>query len=328
MAGRQAKGALLCCAALPLLWFLIVAVHAEPRRSALLPKPQTVGPGAIGVAPPSPLSKSDLPATALRDGVVYAFAKQIPAAASYDGFAVNGPHLLIENVAFGGRLDIYTKTPVVLRGVTVRVRHTDPFALLVRSGAGPVFVLYASVGAANENAPASDVATAIALHADHAVVYRSSVTGAADGIQIAGSRVRVVENIIRTRMARPGDHNDGIQLLKSPSDVEITRNRITNPNPETSCVMIIGSRIRVEENVLAGGGWSIYGGDDNNGHGGGSAKSVVVSNNVFKRTPFANGGHYGVAAYWNVANIWTANRFDDATAAEPAKPAKRPAKNR
>ena len=114
-----------------------------------------------------------------------------------------------------------------------------------------------------------------------------------------------------------GDHNDAIQLLGAPKDVEIARNKILNRNPQTSCIMMLGANISVRGNYLSGGGWTIYGGAANNGKGGADASNIAVTGNVFGRDFAHKSGHFGPVTYWGKANAWSDNRFQDGTPVVP-----------
>lgn len=245
------------------------------------------------------------PGSELRDGKAYPFVRSIPATATYHGIEVEGPHLLIEAASFDGPLDIYARQTLVLNAVTIRPAGKAPMALLVRPGAGKLYVFYSDTGG-----EAADIDAAVALRGDHAVLYRSRISGAADGIQMSGSGIRIEENLITTRRARTNDHNDAIQLLGNPKDVSIIGNRIINTNPQTSCITILGTKIAVRDNLISGGGWSLYGGKDNNGKGGG-ATDIEVTGNTFARDLYPKAGHFGPVAYWDTRNIWRDNRFDD-----------------
>ncbi|NOT72385.1 MAG: hypothetical protein HOP09_14260 [Hyphomicrobium sp.] len=254
---------------------------------------------------------------AIKDGSTYPFAREIAAAATYGGFEVKVPHLLIEGAAFTSALDIYTSKPVVLRGVSIRPKEHSPVALLTRPGAGAVYVLWSDLGGGGARA----VDAAIAVRADNATIFRSRISGAADGLSVSGSHVRIFENFIETRPASAGDHNDAIQLLGAPRDIEIARNKILNRNPQTSCITILGSRIDVRDNYMSGGGWTIYGGANNNGHNPksrqGGASGVSVTNTIFGREYFAKSGNFGPVSYWDKTNTWTNNHYREGTLVAP-----------
>ena len=62
---------------------------------------------------------------------------------------------------------------------------------------------------------------------------------------------------------------------------------------------------------------AIYGGARNNGKDRAGAERVRVEGNVFGREYFANGGHFGPVSYWDKANTWSDNRFEDGTPVVP-----------
>ena len=276
--------------------------HGEAITAAV------VGPKAAGYRSLKAFSGSTI-----KDGKTYTFAREIEAPATYDGFAINGPHLLIEGAAFSSSLDIYSAKPVVLRGVSVRPEADGAIAVLVRPGAGDVYVLWSDIG----GAAAAKTAAGIALRGTRATVYRSHISNSADGLSIAASGVRISENLIETRAASEGDHNDAIQLLGAPQHITIARNKILNRNPQTSCLCLLGASIDVQSNYLSGGGWTIYGGANNNGHGKGAASGVSVTDTIFGRDYFAKSGHFGPVSYWDPANSWRDNRFQGGGVVQP-----------
>jgi hypothetical protein len=299
--------------AIALLAFGVMCVcwdeaSADERHHGTSITAASVGPRADGVD-----QLKLYPGSEIRDGRDYPFARTIAGSARYDGITVDGPHLLIEGARFSSSLDIYTSRTVVLRGVSVRVAANAPTAVLTRPGAGRLIAIYSDFGGAE----GAIVGTGLALRADSAHIHRSHISNAGDGIQISASHVRVTSNWIETRAAAVGDHNDTVQILGDPTGITIARNRILNPNPQTSCITILGRNIVISDNVLAGGGWTMYGGADNNGKGGGAANKVRVTGNIFARTFYPKSGSFGPISYWDRRNRWRDNRFDDGTAITP-----------
>ena len=306
-------------------WAAIIGLIALSWGTAVVARPlihgveidaANTGPSAGGYTALKPADGGEI-----KDGRSYSFAREIAGAAVYDGTPVNGPHLLIEGAAFSAPLDISVSKPVVFRGVSVRVPAGSPWTILVRPGAGPFYFLWSDAGgqarAAGDKAPAS----ALDLRADHATIYRSHVSGTADGIDISGASIAIKESFIGQLATFPGSHNDAIQLAETAADVTIQRNKILNPNPQTSCLYLLGRDIRVVSNYLAGGGWTIYGGGNNNGHGGGGATNIAVTGNVFGRDYFAKSGHFGPVSYWEKdashRNVWLNNSFDGGSTVLP-----------
>jgi len=280
-----------------------------------------VGPAAAGYKTlGGPFSGSEI-----RDGQRYPFVREIGSAALYDGFDVPGPHLLIEGVKFEGPLDIYATKPIVFRGVSVRTTKAAYWAVHTRPGAGALYFLWSDAGAARTDGAPSErtfaLERALYLRADNATVHRSRISHTADGIQLHGTRALVSETLIDDLTYWQQDHNDGIQMLGRGADATIVRNRIINRNRQTSCLNLVGDRVRVEDNYLAGGGWVIYGGANANGHGGGPTRQVIVRGNVFGREVFPKAGYFGAVAYWDksvgTGNLWERNRYSDGKPVTP-----------
>jgi hypothetical protein len=257
----------------------------------------------------------------IKDGRTYPFVREVADTAIYDGIAVQGPHLLIEGKSFAAPLDISVTKPLVLRGVSVRVAAGSPWTILVRPGAGKFHLLWSDAGGVEGDGAARAPASALDIRNNFATVYRSRFSGTADGIDISGSNVAIRETLIEKLSSFRGSHNDAIQLAETADQILIQRNKILNPNQQTSCLYILGRNVRVISNYLAGGGWTIYGGARNNGHGGDGAAKIAVTGNVFGRDYFAKSGHFGPVSYWQsdgrFGNEWLLNHFEDGPFVQP-----------
>lgn len=270
-----------------------------------------VGPAALGSR-----ARPEHPGGEIRDNRAYAFVREISTGATYDGHRIEGPHRLIENVVLTSPVDVYATLPVIFRGVSIWTRAAAPWALHTRPGAGPVHFHWSEAGAAATAGLVLDASRALDralyLRSDNVTVHRSHLTRTADGLQIHAAGARVVETLIDELLTWPGQHNDGIQILGQGRDALIVRNRIVNQNPQTSCLNISGRNIRILDNYLSGGGWTIYGGAQIKGYVAGLRQDVVVTGNLFGREHFAKGGHFGVVAYWDGragGNVWLQNQF-------------------
>lgn len=272
-----------------------------------------VGPDAAGLSPIRQYAGGEL-----QDGRDYPFARKIERGGIYDGFRVEGPHLLIERVFFTGPIDIYVRLPVVVRGVTIRTRTGAHWALHTRPEAGPVLILWSLMRADSPAGAPADrrnaLSQALYLRSERVTVYRSHLTQAADGIQIHAPGARVIETLIDDLVYWDGDHNDGIQMLGRGTDAEIVRSRIVNPNPQTSALNLIGERVLVADSYLSGGGWTLYAGAHHTKRVPGSTKGVVIRGNVFGRDHFPKGGQFGPVTGYDGAgsgNDWSGNRWID-----------------
>lgn len=277
-----------------------------------------VGPAAAGFTALKPR-----PGGELKDRTAAAsWGVWVEKAATYDGFDVPAGHLLIQGVAFSSPLDISAPFPVVLRGVSVRIASGSPWGILMRPGAGALYVLWSDAGASPGTSGAQQsVDVALDVRGSPSFVYHSHFSRAVDGMHVSGSNARIEQNLIDDLIAVPQSHNDGIQLLGMPSNVNIAKNKVINRNPQTSCLNLLGRNITVTSNWLSGGGWTVYGGANNNGHGGEAGGPVTVYDNIFGRDLFAKGGHFGPIAYWDKARAapddWLANRYDDGMPVKP-----------
>jgi hypothetical protein len=316
---------------------LFLSWQAQSMAAGRLPPPvghgielgaSEVGPIAAGL---SPISQH--PGGEIRDGHTYPFARRVAGTASYDGFRVEGPHLLIERVVFTSPVDIYTRQPVVLRGVILRIASAAHWALHTRPDAGPVYVLWSAAGAATTAGAPADrtnaLDRALYLRSDDVTVYRSHLTRTADGIQIHARGARIIETLIDGLTRWDGDHNDGIQMLGRGGDVAILRSRIVNANTQTSCLLLMPTGVRVENSYLSGGGWTVYAGAQMKGFKPGSSRNMVFRGTILGREHFPKGGHFGVLTGWDTTghgNRWSGNRFTDGTPiaiSEPPPPGRR-----
>ena len=280
-----------------------------------------VGPRAAGYAARVAL----LPGAVIKDDTSAAFLRRVETAATYDSVVVLGPHLLIENTAFKGPLDIYATLPLVLRGVSVRIEGAAYWGVLSRAGAGPLYVLWSDIGGANVKPGQPGVQRGLYLESADAVVYRSHISRAADGIQVHAPGARVIETLIDDLTTWPGEHNDGIQVIGKGERLTVQRSRIVNPHPQTSCLLLQRGGHLIEDSFFSGGGWVIYGGATAKAPDIAPARDVRISGNIFGQERSAKGGTFGPIADWDGSaasgNAWRFNRFVDGTPVEPQKKA-------
>ncbi len=129
-----------------------------------------------------------------------------------------------------------------------------------------------------------------------------------NGINVTGSSV-IQDNYIHDLKASGSPHYDGIQIDGGVSNVTISHNTIINPWGQTSAIMIDNyfgsiSNITVNNNLLAGGGYTIY--DD--GHfNSNPITGVSITNNHIKA------GQYGATNFNGTNPVYTGNINDGAT---------------
>jgi hypothetical protein len=114
--------------------------------------------------------------------------------------------------------------------------------------------------------------------------------------------------------AGPGDghpHYDGFQTFEGANQT-FRHNTIRNPCQQTSAISIGTnsggvSNVLVEDNLLAGGGYSLY----CNGSDAEDTPNEVVRNNRFSKALHPSGGYFGPTHHCNVVNEFTGNVWDD-----------------
>jgi Right handed beta helix region len=113
-----------------------------------------------------------------------------------------------------------------------------------------------------------------------------------------------------------GDHTNGIVTAGGTESMTIEDNTIFNSLGQTDAISLDAasagatvSNKTIENNFLAGGGYSIYGGDGQSN----PTSSIVITGNRFGQLYYAKSGQFGPVAYFNPAgtgSTWTGNIWD------------------
>jgi hypothetical protein len=125
-----------------------------------------------------------------------------------------------------------------------------------------------------------------------------------------GAGSQLVDSFVHDLAAEPGAHNDGVEI-NSGRGAQVVHNTIVNARTQTSAITVNdpgtgGAPIVVAENLLAGGGYTLYGGSTDRPTG------IVVRDNAFSARYLPQGGYYGPRAYWtDSGNSWTGNYWID-----------------
>jgi len=118
-----------------------------------------------------------------------------------------------------------------------------------------------------------------------------------------------------------GDHVNGINVSGGTSPLLIQHNTILNPNAQTDCIALFQDTAppaiankTINNNLMAGGGYCLYGGQSGAEYTGLPATNIVITNNVISTIYFANGGAFGPVTYFspgNSGNKWSGNVWHD-----------------
>jgi len=135
-------------------------------------------------------------------------------------------------------------------------------------------------------------------------VTNANISNVGDGIRANGNVV-VRDSYIHGLVSSGGSHNDGIQVTDG-SNITIEHNAIENPNSQTSAIMLGAdqgsiSNILVQNNLLNGGGFALYGGAQP--PSGNTISNIRLVDNVFGKLFYANCGQYGPITATNDSRI-------------------------
>jgi hypothetical protein len=210
-------------------------------------------------------------------------------------------------------LDI-TASNVTINNVQVTTSGPNSFGISLRHTAGVTI----------ENSSISGVNTTTG-RVGNAIddIYGDSTTMTIKNNNIANWRTAVqvsaglvTGNYIHAPGYQPGDHVNGIYDTGSTQPLTISGNTIYNSMNQTDDITLEASAAgqtiankTITGNLLAGGGYSIYGGDSL----GNATTNIKITSNRFATLYYPNGGAYGPVAYYNPAdpgNTWTANTSD------------------
>lgn len=152
-------------------------------------------------------------------------------------------------------------------------------------------------------------------------VLDSDVSRAGTGVQIYQGLIQ--GNYIHDMGFIAGDHINGITVSGGITPLTIQHNTILIDNGQTDAISLfqdtgVEANKVIKDNLLAGGGYAIYGGEKD---GGEAASNIVIEDNRISTGYFANGGFYGAVADFapGAGNMWSGNVWDSTglTVSEP-----------
>jgi hypothetical protein len=127
----------------------------------------------------------------------------------------------------------------------------------------------------------------------------------------------VTGNYIHSPGYITGDHVNGIYDTGSTQPLTISGNTIFNSISQTDDITLEATAAgepvankTITGNLLAGGGYSLYGGDSL----GNTTTAITVTNNRFSTLYYPLGGQFGPVAYYattGTGNTWTGNTWDN-----------------
>ncbi|WP_426124195.1 right-handed parallel beta-helix repeat-containing protein [Pararhizobium sp. PWRC1-1] len=148
----------------------------------------------------------------------------------------------------------------------------------------------------------------ISVSGNNVKIRHSNIHSSEDGIYLTGSsKIYIENNYIHDLQSQwESPHFDGIATDGGISDVLIRGNTVINPHAQTSAIMLSNysgsvSDVRIEENWLIGGGYTIYADDQFDG---GTMSNISMTDNRLGR------GYYGYAVIGNSSPVFSRNTDD------------------
>jgi hypothetical protein len=143
------------------------------------------------------------------------------------------------------------------------------------------------------------------------VIKNNDISRFRTGVQV--STGLIADNYIHDPGYVHGDHTNGIYVAGTTKPLTVDGNTIFNNLGQTDAINLdasssgqdVANKI-VVDNLLAGGGYSIYGGGVRNDR----TSNIVIKDNQFGRLYYPEGGRYGPVAYFDPAgtgNVWSGN---------------------
>ena len=143
------------------------------------------------------------------------------------------------------------------------------------------------------------------------VIKDNNISRFRTGVQV--STGLIAGNYIHDPGYIHGDHTNGIYVAGTTEPLTIYGNTILNDLGQTDDINLdasssgqdVANKV-VVDNLLAGGGYSIYGGGSRNDR----TSNILIEDNEFGRLYYPEGGQYGPAAYVNprqAGNVWSGN---------------------
>jgi hypothetical protein len=153
------------------------------------------------------------------------------------------------------------------------------------------------------------------------LIQACNLSWAENGVQVYAGQVlgnyihSLVDNVTY------GDHVNGINVSGGTSSMLIQNNTVLNDNSQTDCIALFQDNSppaiankTINNNLLAGGGYCIYGGQSGAEYTGLPATNIVITNNQVSTMYYAGGGAFGPAVDFtpgNSGNVWSGNVWYD-----------------
>lgn len=218
---------------------------------------------------------------------------------TYEYISVYGSNVTLNGIVTSGGIDI-TGSNVTLQNCKI-TQNNGMFGVSIRHSTN---VTVKNCNIAGTNAGAGRLMVGIKSIYDDDVNLRSianNVSYVSTGIQYCQGTIQ--DNYIHDMGYQSGDHLNGTTSNAGCNQLTIQHNTIFNNFDQTDAVSLFEdfggqANALITNNLLAGGGYTIYGGAN---AGGATPTNIQITNNRISDHYYANGGYYGWLAAWNGA---------------------------
>lgn len=202
---------------------------------------------------------------------------------------ISGNNVVIENQDIRGRID-FLGSGCVLRNCKLTYTGYWPLRFMAESG---------TPGLVEDCTLIAGPDSQCSVYGDNVTIRRCNIYGAADGIK-GGNDVTVEDCFVHDLAGGdPSFHHDGIDIEGNGNSI-VRHNTVLVDFGETSCITVarwtagtLFNNVLVEDNLLAGAGYCIYGPGD----GAPTPTNVRIINNKFSRRYYPRYGYWGWIAY-------------------------------
>ncbi|MCP3390676.1 right-handed parallel beta-helix repeat-containing protein [Bradyrhizobium sp. CCGB12] len=190
-----------------------------------------------------------------------------------DGFVVSSSGAVIEGLDIKGGVVIDAPN-VTLRNC--KITYDGFYVVLIKGGVK---------GTVIQNCELDNLGSGGQCIAGQGSFLRNNIRNCADGIAVGGNDTLIEGNYIHDMRGTAASHFDGIQADGNFSHLTIRHNTIINDNIQTSAIMVDNyagpiDDVLIENNLLIGGGYTVYLNEIGKGQlGGGPVTNVTFINN-------------------------------------------------
>ncbi len=217
---------------------------------------------------------------------------------------------VISGLDVTGTVDIYANN-VTIKSSRVAVSSSGSYAVAIRPGMTGT-VIQDSVIRGQDNSANSVEYAVFNISGNPVVLDRVDLYNCSECIM--GGGIQLTDSYLHDMADPAGAHVEGTYGL---ANSVYTHNTIFNSYGQTAAIYLdpnlggtLDCQCTVTDNLLAGGGYTIYGGSSTSM----TATNVVIQNNRFSRLYYPMGGYWGIDAYFSASgagNAWTGNIWDD-----------------